>query len=291
MSTSEEPSSFQPFKVEAAESAPRPTTSAGQTAFPEGRILEIEKYTFGVGDRFAHQASSQLEAFRKLADDGIEVVPVWNKSNREHSFVGSQPQSVYEAAVRAVDQVGWKKPWHIDADHINLSNVDKFIPYSDFFTIDVAESIGKASPDEAVNGFIKKHPELIGSLNFNGLSAPLHVTADDVRRVANRYLAAAKQAGEIYRHIAAIKGDDQMIAEVSMDETDSPQTPPELLIILAAMADEGIPVQTIAPKFTGRFNKGLTTLVTSISSDLSSTTTSPYSTTRFEPTACLGRSS
>ena len=42
-----------------------------------------------------------------------------------------------------------------------------------------------------------------------------------------------------------------------MDETDSPQTPPELLIILAAIADEKIPLQTIAPKFTGRFNKGV----------------------------------
>lgn len=42
-----------------------------------------------------------------------------------------------------------------------------------------------------------------------------------------------------------------------MDETDRPQTPPELLIILAAIADEQIPIQTIAPKFTGRFNKGV----------------------------------
>src|SRR3954451_2668185 len=42
-----------------------------------------------------------------------------------------------------------------------------------------------------------------------------------------------------------------------MDETDTPQTPPELLIILAAVAAEKIPAQTIAPKFTGRFNKGV----------------------------------
>ena len=42
-----------------------------------------------------------------------------------------------------------------------------------------------------------------------------------------------------------------------MDETDSAQTPLELLIILAAIADEGIPIQTIAPKFSGRFNKGV----------------------------------
>jgi len=42
-----------------------------------------------------------------------------------------------------------------------------------------------------------------------------------------------------------------------MDETDSAQSPVELLIILAAIADEGIPVQTIAPRFSGRFNKGV----------------------------------
>ena len=42
-----------------------------------------------------------------------------------------------------------------------------------------------------------------------------------------------------------------------MDETDAAQSPVELLIILAAIADEGIPVQTIAPKFSGRFNKGV----------------------------------
>jgi len=42
-----------------------------------------------------------------------------------------------------------------------------------------------------------------------------------------------------------------------MDETDCAQSPVELLIILAAIADEGIPIQTIAPKFSGRFNKGI----------------------------------
>ena len=42
-----------------------------------------------------------------------------------------------------------------------------------------------------------------------------------------------------------------------MDETDSPQTPAELLVILVALADEKLPLQTIAPKFTGRFNKGV----------------------------------
>ena len=78
-----------------------------------------------------------------------------------------------------------------------------------------------------------------------------------MERIAGKYLLAVQEAGKIYRHIAQMKGEGKFITEVSMDETDSPQTPPELLVILAALADEGIPIQTIAPKFTGRFNKGV----------------------------------
>ena len=74
--------------------------------------MTLEKYTVGVGDRFAHQAEAQLQACVQLAADGIEVVPVWNKSNREHSFIGSQPQSVYDAATAAVEALGWEQGRH-----------------------------------------------------------------------------------------------------------------------------------------------------------------------------------
>lgn len=220
-------------------------------------MLLIEKFTFGVGDRFAHQAGAQLRAFEQLAADGVDVTPVWNKSNREHTFVGSVPQTVFDAAKTATETRGWTKPWHIDADHIQLKTVDPFLPCSDFFTIDVADSIGKAASPDEVAAFVDRHPELVGTLQLEGLSAPLKVTRDDVEAVAKQYLLAVKEAGEIYRYIAKANGEDKVIAEISMDETDSPQTPPELLVILAAIADEKVPVQTIAPKFTGRFNKGV----------------------------------
>jgi hypothetical protein len=98
---------------------------------------------------------------------------------------------------------------------------------------------------------------LIGTLNIPRLSEPLTATRADVENAASKYLLAAQEAARIYRHICAAKGEANVIAEVSMDETDLPQTPPELLIILAALADEKVRVQTIAPKFTGRFNKGV----------------------------------
>ena len=220
-------------------------------------MLTLERFSFGIGDRFAHQAKAQLQAFQMLALEGIDVVPVWNKSNREHTFIGSEPQSVFDAAQIAVKELGWTKGWHVDADHIRLDTVDRFMKCSDFFTIDVADSIGKPANSADVEAFTTRHPELIGTLELPGVSAPLTINAADLRDVASKYLLAVKDAGAIYRHIASAKGDRNFIAEVSMDETDAPQTPPELLIILTALADEDVHLQTIAPKFTGRFNKGV----------------------------------
>ncbi|HAM73396.1 MAG TPA: hypothetical protein DCM86_17320 [Verrucomicrobiales bacterium] len=221
-------------------------------------MLTLEKFSFGVGDRFGHQAGAQLAAFQKLAAQGVRVVPVWNKSNREHTFIGSEPRSVREAATAAVEAAGWRHPWHVDADHIRLETVERFLPCSDFFTIDVADSIAKPPAPDAVQGFLSRHPELVGTVKIVGIDTPFQTTAGEVSRVASKYLLAVQDAGRIFRHIAASKGGPGgFIAEVSMDETDLPQTPPELLVILAALADEGVRVQTIAPKFTGRFNKGV----------------------------------
>lgn len=221
-------------------------------------MLTLERFTFGVGDRFAHQARAQLAAFERLASQGVVVVPVWNKSNREHTFIGSEPQSVYDAAAAAVEATNWSHGWHVDADHIRLETVDRFLASSDFFTIDVADSIGKPAAAETVAAFVARHPELVGEVVIPGIEQPLHITTDDVTRIANQYLLAVQEAGGIYRYIAKKKGGEgNIIAEVSMDETDAPQTPPALLVILALLADEGVKLQTIAPKFTGRFNKGV----------------------------------
>jgi len=58
----------------------------------------LEKYSLGVGDRFAHQAKAQLAACVRAEGLGRVVIPVWNKSNREHTTVGSQPESARQAA-------------------------------------------------------------------------------------------------------------------------------------------------------------------------------------------------
>jgi hypothetical protein len=219
--------------------------------------LKLAKYSVGTGDRFAHQAKAQLQACIMALDSGIEVIPVWNKSNREHSIIGSEPDATRAAADAAIKALDWKLPYFCDADHINLQTVGRFLSACDFYTIDVADFIGRPAPDLAIDSFVERHSELLGSIQLEGTKASFVITSEILRQMARKYLTAVINAGKVYRSIAAAKGEGNFISEVSMDETDTPQTPVELLVILAAIADEGIPVQTIAPKFSGRFNKGV----------------------------------
>src|SRR5581483_7305656 len=219
--------------------------------------LHLGKYSVGTGDRFAHQAKAQLQACVQALQKGVEVVPVWNKSNREHTIIGSEPISVRQAADAAVKALGWKLPYYCDADHITTQTVDRFLAPCDFFTIDVADFIGQPAQAAEIETFVKRHPELLGSIELAGTDEPFEITREALAATAQKFLAAVKKAGEVYRKIVSAKGAGNFIAEVSMDETDRAQSPVELLIILAAIADEGIPVQTIAPKFSGRFNKGV----------------------------------
>src|SRR5436305_9407358 len=123
--------------------------------------LSLPKYSVGVGDRFAHQAKAQLQACVLASQQGVDISPVWNKSNREHTIIGSEPSQTRAAADEAVGALGWSKPYFADADHINLKTVDRFVAPCDFFTIDVADLIGKSADPSAVAAFVDKHPELI----------------------------------------------------------------------------------------------------------------------------------
>lgn len=161
------------------------------------------------------------------------------------------------AADAAVKALHWTKPYFCDADHIGINTVGRFLTACDFYTIDVADFIGKPADPAAVDAFVKSHPELLGEIRIDGINQPLIIDKQFLSDVAAKFLNAVEEAAAIYKKIESHKGKDTFITEVSMDETDSPQTPAELLIILAAAADHGIPLQTVAPKFNGRFNKGV----------------------------------
>ena len=219
--------------------------------------MELGKFSFGMGDRFGHQALAQLKAIDKARKCGIEITPVWNKSNREHTIIHTTPADTWKAVSEVIKSFGWTSPFFVDADHINLSNVDKFIDRSTFFTLDVADYIGKEADKGKIADFVSSNIKYCDKAILLADNITVSLTIPELEAVSAKYLFAVMEAGKIYRHIEERKGAGNFITEVSMDEVDIPQSPVELFFILNMLAHEGVPVQTIAPRFSGRFNKGV----------------------------------
>ncbi len=219
--------------------------------------MKLGKFSIGTGDRFAHQGEAQLRAIMKANEQGLDINIVWNKSNREHTYVHTVPQDTRNEAEAAVKALGFKGQYFVDADHINFSNVAGFVDSSDFFTLDVASFIGKESKPEDIRAFVASCDKYVGKLQIPGIDHTIVVSVELLEKIAGKFLAATQQAADIYNFLADKKGKGNFITEVSMDEVETPQTPIELLFILKMLASKGVPVQTIAPKFTGRFNKGV----------------------------------
>ena len=218
--------------------------------------MALEKYSIGIGDRFGREGQAQLRALETARRRGASITPVWNKSNREHKIIGTTPEEARRRADKAVRAGGWTDAYYVDADHIGLGTVDKFVAACDFFTIDVADFISQPPPAETA-AFLKTMSRYRGTLQVPGLGGPIEVTDALLADVALRYLRAVSEAGRVYRRIAEKKGPGNFVTEISFDEADSPQTPEQLLFILAAAAYENIPLETIAPKFPGAFLKGV----------------------------------
>ena len=219
--------------------------------------MKLEKYSIGVGDRFGLEGVAQLRALQAAGERGVQIVPVWNKSNREHTLIGTSPGDARKAAVTAVKKCRWTNSYYVDADHIGLGNVDPFLAACNYFTIDIADFIGKPADPVLRKKFIDGQRRFVGELSIPGIERTFQVSVESLGSFADKYLCAITEAGHVYRYIAGKKGGDGYIIEVSVDEASQPQTPIDLFFILAAIAAEGIPVQTIAPKFSGSFLKGI----------------------------------
>ena len=153
--------------------------------------LPLGKYSFGMGDRFAHQGKAQLQACILASELGADVVPVWNKSNREHTFTGTDPASLLTEADAAVKALGWKKPYHVD---------EFCAPYASVIDIDKK----KLPPASVVNSWSSqqftdapRHDRKNPAFNpiFRQL---LHVSFKVAAKMGGRYLGALK------KHDAAI---------------------------------------------------------------------------------------
>jgi hypothetical protein len=215
--------------------------------------------SFGFGDRLGIATPGHIAAVR-----GTKFAPIFaQQSVRENARTGRTPQQVMDDAKRAVEAAAWDAPWGADADH--LKTVDDIPPFVEagytFYTIDPGEHVDNAADGDSVTTLEQK----VAALDWDELSAIyLNDNADQIwgtfetetlLRAVAKYGAAIQHATKMFKRLSELK--DIFDFEVSVDETDSPTTPLEHYFIANELTRRGVRFCSLAPRFIGRFEKGV----------------------------------
>jgi hypothetical protein len=215
--------------------------------------------SFGFGDRLGLATPGHIAAVK-----GTKFAPIFaQQSVRENTRTGRTPQQVMDDAKRAVDAAKWDAPWGADADH--LKTVDDIPPFIaagyTFFTVDPGEHVDNDADTDSVDVLKQK----VAALGWDELSA-LYLSgsgeqvwgqfeAGSLMRATVKYGKAIGHAVSMFKRLSELK--EAFDFEVSVDETDSPTTPLEHFFIANELTRKGVKFTSLAPRFIGRFEKGV----------------------------------
>jgi tagaturonate epimerase len=222
--------------------------------------------SFGFGDRLGLATPGHISAVK-----GTGLAPIFaQQSVRENARTGRTPQQVMEDAKRAVEAAKWEAPWGADADH--LKTVDDLPPFVaagyTFFTVDPGAHVDNAADTDSVSVLQEKAK----GQNWDELSALyLSTNNDNPERTgaggygtfdSERLLRALVKYGRAINHTIAMfqrlsELKEAFDFEVSVDETDAPTTPLEHFFIANELTRAGVKFTSLAPRFIGRFEKGV----------------------------------
>ena len=221
--------------------------------------------SFGFGDRIGLATPGHIAAVRDT-----NLAPVFaQQSIRENDRTGRTPQQVIDDAKSAVESAKWDAPWGADADH--LMTVDDIQPFVDagytFFTVDPIKHVDNTADTNSIEEMKQK----IKAFNWDELSA-LYLNGNDeqtqtlsgmigqfdtesLMRATVKYGKAIQLGVEMFRRLSDLKDDFDF--EMSVDETESPTTPLEHFFIANELIRNGVRLTSLAPRFIGRFEKGV----------------------------------
>jgi len=221
--------------------------------------------SFGFGDRLGLATPGHIAAVR-----GTKFAPIFaQQSVRENTRTGRTPQQVMDDAKRAVDAAGWDSPWGADADHLKtLEDIPPFVEAGyTFFTVDPGEHVDNAADTDSMDVLRQK----VAGLNWDEFSAfYLNQNGEQVwrqfakspqgevetlMRATVKYGKAIQHAVAMFQRLSEMK--DAFDFEVSVDETDAPTTPLEHFFIANELARKAVKFTSLAPRFIGRFEKGV----------------------------------
>jgi tagaturonate epimerase len=215
--------------------------------------------SFGFGDRLGLATPGHIAAVK-----GTKFVPIFaQQSVRENARTGRTPQQVMDDARRAVEAAGWDAPWGADADH--LKTVDDLPPFVEagytFFTVDPGAYVDNAADSDPLPVLKDK----VRGADMDQLSTRYlrhagkkpwgEFDEEKLLHAQVKYGRAIQHAVTMYRRLAELK--DAFDFEVSVDETDSPTTPLEHFFIASELVRQGVHFTSLAPRFIGRFEKGV----------------------------------
>jgi hypothetical protein len=215
--------------------------------------------SFGFGDRLGLATPGHIQAVR-----GTGLAPIFaQQSVRENARTGRTPQQVMDDAKRAVDAVGWDAPWGGDADHLKTTDeLPSFVNAGfTFFTVDPGSFVDNNADTDSLSVLQEK---VKGQKWVDFSDIYLHsdehqkfglFDTESLLRAVVKYGMAIDHAKAMYQRLCQLK--DVFDFEVSVDETEAPTTPLEHYFIANELTRSGVHFTSLAPRFIGRFEKGV----------------------------------
>lgn len=227
--------------------------------------------TGGMGDRLGLATPGHVQATR----DNRGVRPVFaQQSIREMGRTGRSPKDVMADAVFGALQEGWTDGFGSDADHLKTTDDIDVCLEAGFtmYTVDPGAHVENEADGMSGAELREKAAELPwdvleGSLDntvsrlARAASLPgdvkLEPSEEDVVRAAVKYGRAVAHVVRMYRHLLDRAGRGNFELEMSVDETESPTSVFEHFYVASEMKRLGVEWVSLAPRFVGRFEKGV----------------------------------
>ncbi|MBI9049169.1 MAG: hypothetical protein JEZ00_07110 [Anaerolineaceae bacterium] len=215
--------------------------------------------SFGFGDRLGLATPGHIAAVK-----GTNFAPIFaQQSVRENARTRRTPQQVMDDALRAVEAAGWDAPWGADADHLKtVADMKSFVDAGfTFFTVDPGDHVDNAADIDSIQILrektaAQKWEERSSIYLASANEQPWGVFNEErLLRAIAKYGKAIDHTIMMYQQLKEMK--DSFDFEASVDETEAPTTPLEHYFIVNELTRAGVNFTSLAPRFIGRFEKGV----------------------------------
>jgi hypothetical protein len=225
------------------------------------------KTSAGMGDRLGIATPGHVRAVRNCQGN---IAPIFaQQSIREMKRTGRSPDQVMDDATWGCFEEGWQEGAGCDADHLKTKddiNTCYAAGYT-FFTFDPGEYVDNANQtanrgqiyemgDKITEAMQPKATELSGK-TFDIEGHRIFISEEVLQGAVLKYGRAVAHVVDMYKHLKQIAGDLSFELEISMDETEEPTSPAEHVYIASELSRLGVKWVSFAPRFVGRFEKGV----------------------------------